>query len=67
MSRPSPTDAIELCILIEEKLEVVAARLDAAGYAHEQIVDENFGRSLRTTDPDGLPIQINEHDPTLYT
>ncbi len=30
------------------------------------IVDEAFGRSMLIHDPDGLPIQINEHDPTLY-
>jgi hypothetical protein len=32
-----------------------------------EIVDEAFGRSLTIHDPDGLPIQINEHDPELYS
>jgi len=27
---------------------------------------EAFGRSLLLHDPDGLPLQINEHDPDLY-
>jgi hypothetical protein len=30
-------------------------------------MDEAFGRSLVVTDPDGLEIQINEHDHELYT
>jgi hypothetical protein len=30
-------------------------------------VDENFGRSLRVADPDGVLVQINEHDRELYT
>ena len=30
------------------------------------IIDEAFGRSLVVRDPDGLLIQIDEHDPDLY-
>lgn len=30
------------------------------------IQDEPFGRSFVIADPDGLPIQINEHDPQRY-
>lgn len=33
---------------------------------HQQISDESFGRSLVLEDPDGLLIQVNEHDPELY-
>jgi hypothetical protein len=36
------------------------------GDHHDGIADENFGRLLRVTDPDGMVIQINEHDPQLY-
>lgn len=43
------------------------AQLQAAGVAVEhEIADEAFGRSLRLRGPDGLPLQINEHDPDLY-
>ncbi len=58
---------LDLCLVTEEALETVASRLDSAGYPHDGIADENFGRLLRVTDPDGLQIQINEHDPSLYT
>jgi catechol 2,3-dioxygenase-like lactoylglutathione lyase family enzyme len=58
---------LELCFVTEEPLEVVAARLEAAGIDHSGIVDENFGRLLRVTDPDGMVIQVNEHDPELYS
>jgi hypothetical protein len=60
-------DDVELCFVTTEPLEAVAARLDAAGFPHDDIADENFGRLLRTTDPDGLAIQVNEHDASLYT
>jgi hypothetical protein len=40
--------------------------LDDEGIDHSGIVDENFGRLLRVTDPDGMVIQVNEHDPELY-
>jgi len=29
-------------------------------------VDEAFGRSLGATDPDGVRVQVNEHDRELY-
>lgn len=58
---------VELCFVTAEPLERVVARLDQAGFGHDEIADENFGRLLRTTDPDGLVIQVNEHDPSLYT
>ena len=58
---------VELCFVTDDPLEAVVARLEAAGVPHEGIVDESFGRLLRTTDPDGLVIQVNEHDPSLYT
>jgi hypothetical protein len=38
-----------------------------AGFAPGVIVDENFGRSLRVVDPDGVAVQVNEHDSALYT
>jgi catechol 2,3-dioxygenase-like lactoylglutathione lyase family enzyme len=57
----------ELAFEADEPLEAVAARLRAAGYAPEPILDEAFGRSVRVADPDGVMVQINENDHTLYT
>jgi catechol 2,3-dioxygenase-like lactoylglutathione lyase family enzyme len=63
----SSTPDVELCLLTEEDLGVVAKRLDDAGYPHSGVLDENFGRKLRVKDPDGVIVQVNEHDPSLYT
>lgn len=57
----------ELALAADEPLEAVAKRLTAAGFAGGHILDENFGRSLRVTDPDGTVVQINEFDRELYT
>lgn len=58
---------VELSFESEEPLDVVAGRLSAAGFEPEAIVDENFGRSLRIPDPDGVMVQVNEHDREFYT
>jgi catechol 2,3-dioxygenase-like lactoylglutathione lyase family enzyme len=58
---------VELSFETQEPLEVLAERLKAAGFEPEAIVDENFGRSLHVTDPDGVLVQVNEHDRDLYT
>ena len=58
---------VELSFETREPLESLAERLTAAGFEPEAIVDENFGRSLRVTDPDGALVQVNEHDRDLYT
>lgn len=48
-------------------LEDLYRRLAAAGTTpHREIADEAFGRSMVYRDPDGLLIQVNEHDPELY-
>lgn len=57
----------ELAFEADELLERVADRLSAAGFAPGDIVDESFGRSLQVTDPDGVVVQVNEHDRELYT
>lgn len=57
----------EVSFLATEPLEDVVARLVEAGFAPDGIVDENFGRSVRVLDPDGVWVQINEHDEELYT
>jgi catechol 2,3-dioxygenase-like lactoylglutathione lyase family enzyme len=58
---------VELAFETAEPLEVLAERLAAAGFEPEAILDENFGRSLHVTDPDGVLVQVNEHDRELYT
>jgi catechol 2,3-dioxygenase-like lactoylglutathione lyase family enzyme len=58
---------VELAMVWEEALETLAEKLQTAGISLErQITDEAFGRSLAVRDPDGLVIQINEHDRSLY-
>lgn len=51
----------ELGFATDEKLEDVAARLQAKGYKFE-IKEEDFGRSIRLHDPDGVELQIQEID-----
>ncbi len=58
---------IELAFATHLPLEALITRLTEAGLSIEnEINDEAFGRSLLLRDPDGLPLQINEHDPDLY-
>ena len=57
---------IELSFEASEPLEKFSERLTAAGFATEPIVDEPFGRSLGATEPDGVRVQVNEHDRELY-
>jgi catechol 2,3-dioxygenase-like lactoylglutathione lyase family enzyme len=58
---------IELALVATERLELVQLRLEAVGIlVPEGIVTEPFGRSMVVSDPDGLRIQINEHDATKY-
>jgi catechol 2,3-dioxygenase-like lactoylglutathione lyase family enzyme len=64
---PRSAGTVELALVTDEPLEAVASRLDAAGYEHEPIADEAFGRFLQVVDPDGLVLQVQEHDPSLYT
>jgi catechol 2,3-dioxygenase-like lactoylglutathione lyase family enzyme len=65
---PPPTDRVVLCLEAREPLEALVERLADAGVAPSRpTTDEAFGRSLEVTDPDGLVVQVNEHDPELYT
>lgn len=59
--RPAESNMV-LSLVAEEPLDDVVRRLDAEGVAIERgIQDEPFGRSLLLRDPDGSPIQVNEH------
>ena len=64
-----PTNGrVELSLATTEPLERFRDTLVDTGTASVgPIMDEAFGRSLVVTDPDGLEIQINEHDHELYT
>ena len=53
---------LELSIVSPEPLESVIARLEAAGIdIAEGIIEQPFGRSFLLRDPDGAPVQVNEH------
>jgi hypothetical protein len=49
---------IELSMVAEEPLEQVAELVPLA----RGIADEAFGRSIVIRDPNGLDIQVNQHD-----
>jgi catechol 2,3-dioxygenase-like lactoylglutathione lyase family enzyme len=66
----APTDEAGRCELAfeaDEPLAAVAERLRRAGFEPGPVIDENFGQSLRVPDPDGVWVQINRHDRSLYT
>ncbi|MEM7118392.1 MAG: hypothetical protein AAF614_38570, partial [Chloroflexota bacterium] len=59
---------VGLAMTAHKPLEAIIETLTGAGITvTNEIADEAFGRSLIIRDPDGLGIQINEHDPTLYS
>lgn len=53
---------VELSMVAEQPLE----RLAEISAPARGIADEAFGRSLVLQDPNGLQIQVNEHDRELY-
>jgi len=59
---------LELSLVSREPLEKLVQRFGEAGISIVRpITDEEFGRSLVIRGPDGLEIQINEHEEGLYT
>ncbi|MFI6910405.1 VOC family protein [Nonomuraea sp. NPDC050394] len=65
---PIPAGEVALCLVSDEPLGALVARMGEAGIAPLRgVADEAFGRSVVFADPDGLLIQINEHDEELYT
>ena len=53
---------VELSLVTAEPLEAVLLRLADHGIEPTQgIQDETFGRSIVLEDPDGTPVQVNEH------
>ncbi|MFE7791469.1 VOC family protein [Streptomyces sp. NPDC057460] len=61
VSQGRPPGTTELGFATDERLEDIAERLARSGYDYD-LVDENFGRSIRVTDPDGVVIRIQEID-----
>lgn len=61
-----PRGRVTLRFEARESLEAIVQRLVAAGMDDPPILDETMGRIVLLTDPDGLPIEITEHDPELY-
>lgn len=59
VSQGRPPGTTELGFATDERLEDIAERLARSGYDYD-LVDENFGRNVRVTDPDGVVIQIQE-------
>ncbi|WP_328430724.1 VOC family protein [Streptomyces sp. NBC_00443] len=62
VSQGRPPGVTELGFATEEPLAQVAQRLERNGYPYE-LVEENFGSSIRVTDPDGVVVQIQHIDP----
>lgn len=55
-------------LVTHQPLESLVEQLQRAGVTpFRAIADEAFGRSLLLRDPDGLPVQVNEHHEELYT
>jgi catechol 2,3-dioxygenase-like lactoylglutathione lyase family enzyme len=68
LAKELPRDTrLSLAFVSTQPLEGVVEQLQTRGLSPEGIVDEAFGRSFLIRDPDGLPIQINEHQEELYT
>jgi hypothetical protein len=63
-SPPEPSGRLELALVAEQPLEQVEER--CRNVLVRPTADEAFGRSLVIQDPDGLRIQVNEHDHRLY-
>ncbi len=64
----SPARTVELAFDSDEPLEDVVQRLRTAGFEPAtEIADEAHGRSFTVRDPEGLLVQVNEHDRTLTT
>lgn len=65
--KTSGASPMGLAFVSHGPLESLTERLRQSGIDQPlEMVDEAYGRSVRMQDPDGLPIQINEHDPDLH-
>jgi catechol 2,3-dioxygenase-like lactoylglutathione lyase family enzyme len=63
----TPGTQLGLAFTADRPLETIVEEWEAGGISPSRgIADEAFGRSVVISDPDGLSIQINEHEPELY-
>lgn len=63
----TPGTQVGLAFTAQRSLEDILADWRAGDISPTRdIADEAFGRSVVITDPDGLTIQINEHETSLY-
>lgn len=63
----TPGTQLGLALTADRRLETVRDELAAQGVVIEgEVQDQPFGRSMLIRDPDGLAIQVNEHDPARY-
>jgi hypothetical protein len=57
--------ASEISFESDDDPNEMAARLREAGYSDAIVIDEDYGRSLQVTGPDGRPVQVNFSDHSL--
>jgi len=63
----NPGNQMSLALEADRSLEEITDMLTGSGIGIDRgIADEAFGRSVAVTDPDGLVIQINEHNREQY-
>lgn len=63
----TPPGVATLSFESDEDPDEVAARLINAGFADAAVLDENYGRIVQLTGPDGQQVQLNFSDRSLYT
>ena len=63
-TKPAPSSPlrVELALVATVPLHSLKPRLEGQGIACGPIVDEAFGFSMLVHDPDGLPVQNNQHE-----
>lgn len=64
---PDAEGRVRLSLVATEPLRELEDRLRAAGVeVVRPVTDEGFGYSMEVRDPDGLLVQINQHEKELY-
>ncbi len=58
---PEPDLLVSLGLLTTWPLEIVQQRLSDAGFDPGRVVVADFGSRVETTDPDGQPLEIHQH------
>lgn len=67
VERPLDPGRVELSLVCTEALEDLVTRLESNDISMARgIADETFGRSIQLRDPEGMIVQVNEHDAEYY-